>query len=122
MPTTDEMEATRVVKSPERPQYRRSVLAALVALALLGAAIYFGIQSRVADAKTLARSTEQSAVPIVNVIHPKRGAPTTEIVLPGGAQAFVDAPIYARTNRYLKRWYFDIGARGTQGELLAEIQ
>jgi RND family efflux transporter MFP subunit len=122
MTTTDEMEVTRVANTPEGPRYHRSILIALVALALLGAAIDFGIRSRVASANTLAQATEQSAIPIVNVVHPKRGAPTSEIVLPGGAQAFVDAPIYARTNGYLKKWYFDIGARVKQGELLAEIE
>jgi RND family efflux transporter MFP subunit len=99
-----------------------AVLAALLALALLGAAIDFGIRTRVADASTLVRATEENAIPTVNVVHPKRGAPTSEIVLPGGAQAFVDAPIYARTNGYLKKWYFDIGARVKQGQLLAEIE
>ena len=121
MTTTDDVKVPRVEKSPQRRQYR-ALLGVLAALALLGAAIYFGIRSRVAEAKTLARATEQSAVPIVNVIHPKRGAPTSEIVLPGGAQAFVDAPIYARTNGYLKKWYFDIGARVKQDQLLAEIE
>ena len=123
MTPTDEMKETRVANSPEkRPQYYWPVLGALAALALLGAAITFGIRSRVADAGTLARATEQNAIPIVNVVHPKRGAPTSEIVLPGGVQAFVDAPIYARTNGYLKKWYFDIGSRVKQGELLAEIE
>ncbi len=122
MTTTDDMKEPRVVKSSERPPYHRAVVATLAAVALLGAAIYFGIRSRVAEAKTLARATEQSAVPIVNVVHPKRGASASEIVLPGGAQAFVDAPIYARTNGYLKNWYFDIGARVKQGQLLAEIE
>jgi RND family efflux transporter MFP subunit len=42
--------------------------------------------------------------------------------LPGNIQAFVDAPIYARTNGYLKRWYFDIGSHVKQGQLLAEIE
>jgi RND family efflux transporter MFP subunit len=121
MTTTDDVKATRVDKSPERPIYR-AVLGVLVILALLGAAIYLGIRSRVAEANTLARATEQSAIPVVNVVHPKRGAPTSEIVLPGGAQAFVDAPIYARTNGYLKKWYFDIGAQVKQGQLLAEIE
>jgi RND family efflux transporter MFP subunit len=121
MTTTDDVKVPRVEKGPQRRQYR-ALLGVLAALALLGAAIYFGIRSRVAEAKTLARATEQSAVPIVNVIHPKRGAPTSEIVLPGGAQAFVDAPIYARTNGYLKKWYFDIGAQVKQGQLLAEIE
>ena len=36
-------------------------------------------------------------------------------------QAFKDAPIYARTNGYLKRWYVDIGGRVKAGQLLAEI-
>jgi RND family efflux transporter MFP subunit len=43
-------------------------------------------------------------------------------VLPGNIQAFVDAPIYARTNGYLKRWYFDIGSYVKHGQLLAEIE
>jgi RND family efflux transporter MFP subunit len=44
------------------------------------------------------------------------------VVLPGSTQAFLDSPIYARTSGYLKRWYFDIGARVKQGDLLAEIE
>ena len=36
-------------------------------------------------------------------------------------QAFTDAPIYARTNGYLKKRYVDIGARVQAGQLLAEI-
>jgi len=36
-------------------------------------------------------------------------------------QAYVDSPIYARTNGYLKKWYRDIGSRVHQGELLADI-
>ena len=58
----------------------------------------------------------------VTVVHPKRAAPAQEIVLPGNMQAFIDAPIYARTNGYLKKWYVDIGARVKKGQLLAEIE
>jgi RND family efflux transporter MFP subunit len=36
-------------------------------------------------------------------------------------QAYVESPIYARTNGYLKKWYHDIGTRVRQGELLADI-
>ncbi len=35
--------------------------------------------------------------------------------------AFIDSPIYARTNGYLKKWYHDIGEHVREGELLAEI-
>jgi RND family efflux transporter MFP subunit len=55
-------------------------------------------------------------------VSPSPGAPTQEILLPGTTQAFTDAPIWARTNGYLKRWYFDIGARVKEGQLLAEIE
>ena len=60
-------------------------------------------------------------MPAVSLAQPKRGAPQEEIVLPGNIQAFIDAPIYARTNGYLKRWYVDIGGRVKTGQLLAEI-
>src|SRR6202034_1809728 len=40
---------------------------------------------------------------------------------PGTVQAFVDAPIFARTSGYVKAWYTDIGAKVTKGQLLAEI-
>ena len=42
--------------------------------------------------------------------------------LAGQLQAFIDAPIYARTNGYLKTWYVDIGGRVKKGQLLAEIE
>jgi RND family efflux transporter MFP subunit len=57
----------------------------------------------------------------VNVVLPSPGAASQEIVLPGNTQPFDDTPIYARTNGYLKRWYVDIGAHVSQGQLLAEI-
>ncbi|HEY4043543.1 MAG TPA: efflux RND transporter periplasmic adaptor subunit [Rhodopila sp.] len=61
-------------------------------------------------------------MPTVNVVYPKPSAPDQELVLPGQTMAFTDAPIYARTNGYLKHWYFDIGARVHQGQLLAQIE
>jgi len=75
------------------------------------------IQARTA----LRRETAQLAVPSVVVVQPKRSAPAQEIVLPANVQAFADAPIYARTNGYLRRWYVDIGTRVKEGQLLAEI-
>ncbi len=67
-------------------------------------------------------STEQAAVPTVSVIQPASNTAGKEVVLPGNTQPFNDTPIYARTNGYLKRWYVDIGAHVTQGQLLAEIE
>lgn len=88
----------------------------------LAYAIHGGVTTRVAAESSLVRSTEEAAVPMVNVIHPKEGAPLEELVLPGNTQAFSDTPIFARTSGYLKRWYFDIGAHVKRGDLLAEIE
>ena len=54
------------------------------------------------------------AVPTVAVVKPRRGrAAGRDRRCPGTMQPFTDAPIYARTNGYLKKWYVDIGARVT---------
>jgi len=101
---------------------RTAVLAAAAALAALAFLIYSGIHSRAAAESRLKQRTEEAAIPTVSVVFPREGAPTQEIVLPGNTQAFSDAPIYARTSGYLKRWYFDIGAHVQKGQLLAEIE
>ncbi len=69
----------------------------------------------------LSEETHDMAIPTVAVTHPKLGAPQQEIVIPGDMQPFADAPIFARTSGYLKKWYSDIGANVKAGQLLAEI-
>jgi RND family efflux transporter MFP subunit len=98
-----------------------ALLFAAIALAVV-AVIYAGIHSRAAAESRLLQRTEEAAIPTVTVVFPKEGAPTDEIVLPGVTQAFIDAPIYARTNGYLKQWYFDIGAHVKKNQLLAVIE
>ena len=102
---------------------RHGLIIVLVAAAAfaLASQIYLGIRTRVEAETKLQHATQRSAVLAVDVTHPDSGAPTQEVVLPGSTQAFVDSPIYARTSGYLKRWYFDIGTRVKQGDLLAEI-
>jgi RND family efflux transporter MFP subunit len=92
-----------------------------VALALIGGIVYRGITTRAKATSTITQETQTIAVSTVSVVQPKPTAPSEEIILPGNLQAFTDAPIYARTNGYLKRWYVDIGARVKAGQLLAEI-
>jgi RND family efflux transporter MFP subunit len=95
----------------------------LLALAVGVAVLVFkGIRTRVRAEAALVRETEKSAVLEVGVIRPTAGAPEDDLILPGEIQAFTDTPVYARTNGYLKRWYFDIGARVKAGDLLAEIE
>jgi RND family efflux transporter MFP subunit len=87
-------------------------------LVILGA---FTLLQRKAEYRTLANETEKLAIQTVGVIHPSPEIGQEDLVLPGTMEAFVEAPIYARTNGYLKKWYRDIGSRVRQGEILADI-
>jgi len=104
-------------KKNRRPQWWILLLAVATAVVIVVAGILPRIQARTA----LRRETAEMAIPAVVVVQPKRSAPAQEIVLPANVQAFADAPIYARTNGYLRRWYVDIGSRVKEGQLLAEI-
>lgn len=100
----------------------KTVLIVILVVFAAGAVVVRGIHSRVNAAAVIREKTVELAVPSVSVIHPKFGNPKDEIALPGNIQAFVDAPVYARTSGYLRKWYSDIGTRVKTGDLLAEIE
>jgi multidrug efflux pump subunit AcrA (membrane-fusion protein) len=110
--------------TPPPPAVSKKLVVAFLLCALLLAVILaiFGILPRIHAEKKLVQDTNESAIPQVLVIQPKAGAPTQEIVLPGNMQAYEDAPIYSRTDGYLKKWYVDIGGHVKKGQLLAEIE
>ena len=109
-----------VVEVWERSHKRWLVLA--IALIAVAALLVWGIWSRVSASSTLRAETAQAALTAVSVVSPKQTAPAQEIILPGNVQPFITSPIYARTNGYLRKWYFDIGAHVKQGQLLAVIE
>jgi RND family efflux transporter MFP subunit len=86
----------------------------LVALAALG------VVMRSSLAHPIQPPANQTAESTVTVVHPQKALITIP-VLPGQTQAYTDAPIFAQTSGYLKKWYFDIGAKVKAGEVLAEI-
>ena len=104
---------------PAKP--RTALLMVVVLVLVLVAAGAIALLTRAHDNHVLADETERNATPTVAVVHPIAENPDEELVLPGTLQAFVESPIYARTNGYLVRWYRDIGSRVKQGELLADI-
>ena len=93
------------------------IIAGLLFLAI--AAI--GIVIRVADEHELSRRTTHNAVPDVVVMQAPAHLASKEIVLPGTIQAWHEAPVYARTNGYIKSWATDIGAQVKTGDVLAVI-
>jgi RND family efflux transporter MFP subunit len=82
--------------------------------------VYSFTQKR-ASHQVLAEQTVRMAVPYVTLIHATPIKGDSELILPGNIQSYVESPIYARTNGYLKKWYKDIGSHVATGDLLAEI-
>jgi RND family efflux transporter MFP subunit len=108
--------------APASSRSGRGYLIVVIALIVVALIVIAGIVPRLKATAALKIETLDLATPTVATIQPKRGAPQQEIVLPGNMQAFIDSPIYARTNGYVKSWTVDIGARVKAGQLLAEIE
>src|SRR5580704_7396017 len=104
-----------VQADPQRPgqkeRPRGQWLKLVIILAVVLGILFFEISFRRRDEADLRSVNAEMAVPSVSVVQPKRAAPAQEIILPGNIQPFISSPIYARTDGYLKKWYFDIGAR-----------
>jgi RND family efflux transporter MFP subunit len=117
-----------VEPEPEQPKLERGkavsllryVVPAVALLVFVGLALW-GIQSRLGVRAALNTAAHESTRIPVATVHPTPADSANEIVLPGNVQAFLETPIYARTNGYLRKWYVDIGGRVKAGELLAEI-
>ena len=104
-------------KNLHRKIRRYSLILLIVALSLAA----WGEVSRVRARSSLGKETAQAAIPTVVTVIPNRTPLGEELVLPGTVQAYIEAPIYARTNGYLKAWSTDIGTQVTKGQLLGEI-
>lgn len=102
---------------------RIGIGAALAALAVAG----IGIAVRSGADADLEKVAADAAVPTVAVVQAGKvtaGADDDNaggLVLPGTVQAFNSAPIYARTNGYVRRWLVDIGDNVRAGQTLAII-
>jgi len=103
-------------------RYHKHWLALAIVVIGVAALLISGIWSRLRTRTTLNSETAQMAITSVSVVSPQRTSPAQEIILPGNVQPFITSPIYSRTNGYLKKWYFDIGAHVKKGQLLAEIE
>ena len=111
-----------IVLDPSRRLGRAPLIGVAVAALLLGIFIAVGIRSRVHAEERLTNDSHRDSILSVAVTTPTQGAGPLEITLPANTQAYIDTPIYARTNGYLRKWYADIGTRVHRGEILAEIE
>jgi RND family efflux transporter MFP subunit len=116
-----QVDAASKVETPPPTPGGRPTIAIVCAVALVSA-IAWGLHVRAASEAAVAHATQAAAILSVNVVHPVAGSKADDLALPGNVEAFTDTPIYSRTNGYLKKWYFDIGAHVRKGDLLAEIE
>ena len=104
----------------EPPRLKR---AGLIAGAVAIGVVAIGVATRSKADHQLAQVAKDAAVPTVSVVRPTRGGKdedgTADLVLPGSIQAFNSAPIFARTNGYVRRWLVDIGDTVRAGQVLA---
>ncbi|MBX9742646.1 MAG: efflux RND transporter periplasmic adaptor subunit [Chthoniobacterales bacterium] len=91
-------------------------------LLLFFSLLAFTIVERLDQSHDIKKTTAIAAVPSVFVVFPELGEATIKLRLPGDVNPYVDTPIYARTDGYLKRWLVDIGAVVKAGDLLAEVE
>ncbi len=108
---------------PDAPPLSGRVAAIMIVVLLVLAVLVAvgGIIPRVRARTELKNQTDALAAPNVIANPPQQGKTGQEIILPGNVYAYSDASLFARTDGYLSKWYFDIGAHVRQGQLLAII-
>ena len=112
-----------VSSAPSSRKLTRGFWAGLiVAGILLACIVIYGIHARSAADASLVKENKAESVPEVRIVHPVGSASSGALSLPGNTQPYVDTPIYSRTNGYLKKWFFDIGAHVRRGQLMATIE
>ena len=94
---------------------------AVVAALMIAIGVVAGLVPRWLHQAELRVETRELAKLAVAVVTPVPGKAAAGLTLPAEIRPFLDAPIYARSSGYLKRWLVDIGARVKAGDLLAEI-
>jgi multidrug efflux pump subunit AcrA (membrane-fusion protein) len=80
-------------------------------LACLAVLAGFGIVTRSTKTEERQQQANQVSTQLtVSVVKPEKMPANISIDLPGQTQAYAQAPVYAQTSGYLKKWYFDIGS------------
>jgi RND family efflux transporter MFP subunit len=112
-------EQTDTSAAPRRFK-RLKLILFLAAISFICVAV-LGLASRSATTKRFQKVANAAAQFNVQVVSPEKSPASVELQLPGQTHAYYEAAIYAQTSGYLKKWYFDIGAKVKAGDILGEI-
>ena len=114
------LETSEPKTAPQRSRVKFSVAIAAF-LVMIISVVGAGLIPRFRQQTELRSETLALSVPAVIVVAPKPGQPVSGLYLPAEIKPWVEAPIYARANGYLKHRLVDIGSHVVAGQLLAEI-
>jgi RND family efflux transporter MFP subunit len=98
---------------------RLKLILFLGAIGLICVAVLLAL--RAANTKRFQKVADAATQVDVQVVFPQKPPSSVELQLPGHTYAYYEAPIYAQTSGYLKKWYYDIGAKVKAGDILGEI-
>jgi RND family efflux transporter MFP subunit len=93
----------------------------IVALIVALLVVAWGIFARHRSEREVKTWTQAQVTPTVAVVQPTATDSGDSLVLPGNVQALNSAPLYARTNGYVSKWFVDIGSPVKAGQVLATI-
>jgi len=96
-------------------------LAAVVIVVLIVTGVGAGLIPRSRQQTELRGETLELSIPTVTVVSPALGQSGCPLPLPAEIKPWIETPIYARANGYLKHRLVDIGDQVEAGQLLAEI-
>ena len=107
-----------------KPRRVRTALIALFLMAATVGLIVLGVLPRLTQHAALASEAKEidTGEISVNTVVLKPASSVNEVTFPASMQAIQEAPIYARTDGYLKSRKVDIGDHVHAGQVLAEIE
>lgn len=115
---------TEATLTAQKQKGANRIIARLAAAgAIVAALLAIGTIPRLLREREALAAVRESPVthPVVTTLHPKAGAPTSELLLPGNIEPLYNAAVYARTEGYLERRNVDIGSKVKAGQVLAVI-
>ena len=118
------MQQTETTLTEQKPRTTSGTKIRLAgAGALVIALVVIGTVPRLARQREALAAVRESPIthPVVTIVHPQMGEPTSALLLPGNIEPLYSAAVYARTEGYIERRNVDIGSKAKAGQVLAVI-
>ncbi|HTI72834.1 MAG TPA: efflux RND transporter periplasmic adaptor subunit [Candidatus Limnocylindria bacterium] len=115
---------TRAIPEPEMQTPKRSKslrVFGIVGLLVAIAAFIIGYLPRRTDHMIAEHDNKELAIVSVTVVNPEPAPTTPSLGISAELRPFLEAPIYARANGYVKRRFVDIGTDVRKGDPLVEL-